>query len=301
MARSALAQGTKTGIAMIKWLRAGSKQRQTSETEDPAEGHERLESHIVYEIIRREGEIEIERPMSAIAWSGVAAGLVVSFSFITEAIFHAALPDAPWRGLVENLGYTVGFLMVILSRLQLFTENTITAVLPALANPNAKTIGGMGRLWGVSLLANLIGTALAAWIIVHGGILADDTLVAALSLAEKVGAMGFSETFMRALPAGFLIAALVWMLPSSEGNEVLVIVIVTYLIAAGDFAHVVVGSAELFALAFSGRGDLLNLVGMNLLPALLGNVVGGTGLFALLAWAQVRKEIEHDQHDEDAP
>ena len=46
------------------------------------------------------------------------------------------LPDAPWRGLVTALGYPVGFLMVVLARQQLFTENTITVVLPVMAEPS---------------------------------------------------------------------------------------------------------------------------------------------------------------------
>jgi formate/nitrite transporter FocA (FNT family) len=37
--------------------------------------------------------------------------------------------------------------------------------------------------------------------------------------------------------------------------------------------------------------SFLHGVGGIILPALIGNVIGGTGLFALLAYAQVRREM----------
>ena len=72
------------------------------------------------------------------------------------------------------------------------------------------------------------------------------------------------------------------------------IVFFTYLIALGEFAHVVVGSAELFVVALSGEQGVLKLIGVNLLPALAGNIIGGAGLFAILAWGQVHEEMEDE-------
>ncbi len=273
---------------------------------DPADSHisaeeqveagelTRLKSRVVYEIIRQEGESELARPQSSIWWSGLAAGLGISLSLMTEAMLRAHLPDTMWRPIVENFGYTAGFLLVILSRLQLFTENTITAVLPTLASPSRRTVLGTGRLWLTVFAANMVGTFLAALLIGYGGILTPEVTAAAVDISHHVAGWGASETFMKAIPAGFLIAALVWMLPSSEGSEFWVIVFFTWIIAFGDMAHVVVGSAELFLLAVLGEADIVKLVGINLLPALAGNIIGGAGLFAMLAWGQVSAEISED-------
>lgn len=251
----------------------------------------RLHARTVYEIIAAEGEAELSRPTMSIFWSAVAAGIAISFSLVAEASLRADLPDRNWRHLVENLGYTAGFLLVILSRLQLFTENTITPVLPALKSPSQRTITGMGRIWAVSFSANLIGGAFAAFLIVHGDVLEGDVTASALEISRHVEQMGARETFLRALPAGFIIAGLVWMMPSSEGSEFWIIFIFIYLIALGDFAHVIVGSVELSALVWAGEAGLFKVALHNVLPALVGNILGGTGLFALLAWAQVREEI----------
>ncbi len=252
----------------------------------------RLKSRIVYEIIRQEGRSELSRPQASIWWSGIAAGIGISMSLAMEAMLHIGLPDTAWRPLIENLGYSAGFLLVMLGRLQLFTENTVTAVLPTLADPNPRTIGAMGRLWSIVFLANMTGTLIAAAFIYHGGALAPDVSEAALQLSQHVAEWDAWETFIKALPAGFLIAALVWMMPSSEGSEFWVILFFTYLIALGEFAHVVVGSVELFLVAFSGEETILKLIGVNLLPALIGNIIGGAGLFAMLAWGQVHAEME---------
>ncbi len=269
----------------------GSGDHISAEEQVEAKELTRLKSRVVYEVIRQEGESGLKRPQSSIWWSGIAAGMGISLSLMTESMFRAYLPDAPWRPLVENLGYTSGFLLVMLSRLQLFTENTISTVLPALAEPSRRTLLGTAWLWIIVFTANMIGTFLAALLIAHGGVLTPEVTAAAIEISHHVASWSASETFMKAILAGFLIAAIVWMQPSAEGSEFWVIVFFTYIIALGDMAHVVVGSAELFLLAVTGEESIVKLVGVNLLPALLGNILGGTGLFALLAWGQVSTEM----------
>src|SRR3954447_25702402 len=120
-------------------------------------------AHIVYKAILKEADEELARPSIALAWSGLAAGLSMGFSLVAEGLLRAALPDAPWRPLVAKLGYSLGFIIVILGRQQLFTENTLTPILPLLRRKNFATFLQVMRLWGVVLLANVIGTILFAW------------------------------------------------------------------------------------------------------------------------------------------
>jgi formate/nitrite transporter FocA (FNT family) len=117
---------------------------------------------VIYEVVRRLGDEEMERPAISLWWSGLAAGVSMSFSLLAQSALEARLPDAAWKPLVADLGYTVGFLMVVLGRQQLFTESTITVVLPVLKHVSAKNVFNMARLWTVVLIANLIGTLFAA-------------------------------------------------------------------------------------------------------------------------------------------
>src|SRR5438067_4801216 len=117
---------------------------------------------VIYDVVRRYGAEEMARPATSLWWSGLAAGLSMSFSLLAEAILRLHLPEEAWSRLVVSLGYPVGFVMVVLARQQLFTENTITVVLPVMAEPSARNFGRAGRMWAIVLAANLAGTLVAA-------------------------------------------------------------------------------------------------------------------------------------------
>jgi formate/nitrite transporter FocA (FNT family) len=128
---------------------AGPDSPHLSEREQKqAEDRAALPARVVHEVVREEGERELKRGAGPLIWSGLAAGLSMGFSFYTEAHLRALLPDAPWRGLIESFGYTVGFVIVILGRQQLFTESTLTAVLPVLTQRDLPTLIACLRLWG---------------------------------------------------------------------------------------------------------------------------------------------------------
>src|SRR3954471_21270408 len=139
------------------------EQDQHRKEEEQAEERSTVSASVVYQAILKEGESELDRSTSALAWSGLAAGLSMGFSLVTEGLLRHALPDAPWRPLIVKLGYSIGFLIVILGRQQLFTENTLTPILPLMRRKNLSTLGNMLRLWGVVLAANLLGALVFAW------------------------------------------------------------------------------------------------------------------------------------------
>jgi formate/nitrite transporter FocA (FNT family) len=99
------------------------------------------------------------------------------------------------------------------------------------------------------------------------------------------------DMFFKAISAGFIIAAMVWLIPSAEAAQFWVITLMTYLIAAGGFVHIVAGSVEAFLLVVNGELGIGRMVIDFMVPTLLGNIVGGTALFALISYAQVMKEI----------
>lgn len=246
---------------------------------------------VIYEVVRRLGEEEMERPASSLWWSGIAAGLSISFSVLAEAILRTHLPDAPWRELVSHLGYSVGFLMVILARQQLFTESTITVVLPVLKELSVFMVWRMGRLWAIVLAANLVGTLLAALFCAFTPVLSHELYDGMVEVSRKLTEFDLTRMFFAGIASGFLIAAMVWMIPSAESAKFIVITLMTYLIAAGGFTHVVAGSFEAYLLVISGDWAWWQALTTFMLPVLAGNIVGGTALFAVLSYAQVKDEI----------
>lgn len=258
---------------------------------DNIEERLRLRAPVIYHIIAEEGEEELTRPVSSLFWSGLAAGLAISMSLVSEAILHQELPDAPWRPLVENFGYSVGFLIVVLGRLQLFTENTITAVLPLMRKRSRRNVFCTARLWFVVFGANMLGTFLFAVSAVYAGIFPEPFVQSAIEISEHFMSKTASEMLLHGVPAGFLVAAMVWMLPSAHTASFWVIILMTYLIAVGEFSHVVAGSAEAFVLWVNGNIGAKETFLDFMLPTFIGNVLGGTALFTLLAYGQVKEEI----------
>jgi formate/nitrite transporter FocA (FNT family) len=190
------------------------------ERESVAE-HGRLSALTVYSIILREGEEELHRPKTSLWWSGVAAGIGISTSVLAEATLRANLaPDLPYLSIIESFGYSLGFVLVIMCRLQLFTENTLTVVLPVLTSPSRSKFYYTSRLWGIVFAANMVGTFFTAFLAVHSGILDDKILSSVLEISRHVADIPPTDALLRGIPAGFFIAALVWMLPSAKGSEV---------------------------------------------------------------------------------
>jgi formate/nitrite transporter FocA (FNT family) len=242
---------------------------------------------IVYKAIAREGEEELERSSAALWWSGLAAGLSMSFSMITEGLLSTYLPDAPWRELVSKLGYSIGFLIVILGRQQLFTENTLTPILPLLTNRDARTLSNVGRLWGIVFIANMLGALIMAFVAAKTSAFDPDVRESFLELGRKSMQHDFASTFLRAIFAGWLIALMVWLLPFAESARVGVIIIITYVVGLGHFSHIIAGAVDAFTLAAANQTSWGEVIGGFVAPTLIGNIIGGVLLVATINYAQV--------------
>jgi formate-nitrite transporter family protein len=252
----------------------------------------KLRAPVVYSIIRQEGEEELSRPAVSLFWSGIAAGIVMSTSVLAEGLLHHFTPPTRSQELFVHFGYCVGFIIVVLGRMQLFTENTITAVLPVVAKFSRQKLYQLARIWALVFVANMVGIALAMGLWVHGGIVGHEAIEGMAAVSRSIIGQDFLTTLGYGVPAGFLVAVLVWMMPSARNSQFAVITLITYMIALGGFSHVVAGSGKAFLLWYLGEASLGFVVGGFMIPALIGNLIGGTGLFTMLAYAQVREELE---------
>jgi len=242
---------------------------------------------VIHESIRESGERELRRRPAGLAWSGLAAGLSMGFSLIASGLLNAYLPNAPWRPLVESLGYSVGFLLVILGRQQLFTENTLTAILPLLAHPNRTTFVRVLRLWGIVLCTNILGAFLFAAIVAHTDLFPAPIQHAFVDVSNRSLRGGFGLTVLRGVFAGWLIALMVWLLPAAQANSLHIIILLTYLVSLGGLAHIIAGSVDVLYLVNVGAISWLTCLWGFMLPTLLGNSIGGVSLVAALNYAQV--------------
>ncbi|MDQ6939903.1 MAG: formate/nitrite transporter family protein [Verrucomicrobiota bacterium] len=262
--------------------------RQTTSSKKEEEIVERTSppGEIVYAAIYREGEHELKRNGGELALSGLAAGLSMGFSLVTEGLLRAHLPDAPWTILITKFGYSIGFLIVILGRQQLFTKNTLTIILPLLKKKELTLLGTVARLWAIVLFANLAGAFVFAWLLGTTSLFEEHTRQSFAAIATKAVEPSFGVILLRAILAGWLIALMIWLLPFADAARTWVIIIIAYVIGIAELPHVVAGNVESFYLLSTGALSLGSCLAHYLVPTLIGNVIGGVALVAVGAHAE---------------
>ncbi len=271
----------------------GLSQQQTEEIE----AQSRPNAALIHETIRAEGERELERRWWAILLSGLAAGLSIGLSFIVQAELHAFVSDESIRRLVTPFGYTIGFLVVVLGRQQLFTENTLAPMLPLLHHRDLKTMRQVLKLWALVLSANIIGTWAMGYALAHTDVFEPRVWDAFIQIGQHTVEGSFTATFVRAIFAGWLIALMMWLLPAVSGSRPHIIIIMTYILALAQFSHIIAGSVDCAFMVQVGKVSLSDYVLVFFVPTLLGNVLGGTTLVALLNYGQVAAELEKVQQE----
>ncbi len=279
----------------------GSQENEPADSSEPdLEDNERRHAgtgptppsaRVIHEVIREDGEEELDRSIKALAWSATGAGLSMGFSFFTMAVLKSGLPEAPWAKLVTGFGYTIGFLIVVLGRQQLFTESTLTAVLPLLTRKDMKTAYATARLWLVVLVFNLFGTFVFAWLISHQVLFDEEINRALRTLAEEAIKDPFWPMLIKAVLAGWLIALMVWLIPGAGPGRLWLILIITYVVAIAHFSHIIAGSVEAAFNLFTGHIGIGAYFTRFLIPTLIGNTIGGVSLVAIFNHVPVRDNL----------
>ena len=247
---------------------------------------------VIHEVIREQGQTELDRSFGGLALSGLSAGLSIGFSFLVQAALQAGLPDAPWPPRGASVRYPFRLPIGVPGQQQLFTETTLTAVLPVLTERTLARLGQMLRVWAIVLVANLIGAALLGALLAQPGVMPTGMAAAMDEIAGHVFQTSFGHGVLAAAFSGWLIGLMVWLLPPSGDAKPLIIILLTYAIAICHFTHVVAGAVEAAYAVAAGHETPGAYLKQFFLPTLIGNVLGGTLLAALLNHAPVAGELD---------
>lgn len=248
----------------------------------------RLSAEEIHENVREAAESEMRRSAWALFWSALAAGLTISFSFLAGGYLATLVPDA-LRPAAAAAGYPLGFIFVVLARSQLFTENTLEPIIPLLNTPSLGMLGRVLRLWVIVLVGNLLGALVIAWALARSPVV-DAALMQSLGrLAAASTSGGFVTVFYRAIFAGWLVALMAWLVASTSltGAQIALIWLTTAPIAAFGFRHSIAGAVEAFYRVGAGSASWSAMVVGFIVPAVLGNIVGGALLVGLVNHGQV--------------
>lgn len=253
----------------------------------PDEGGTRSSAKEIHENIVKDARKEMDRPASELAYSALASGLLVSFSFLAVAFLADLMPDRLHR-LAAAIVYPIGFIFVILARHQLFTENTLEPVLPLLEERSADRLKRLLRLWGIVLPFNLLGALIFAIAVAHTQAVPAEMHASMARVATESTQGGFLVVFEQGIWAGWLIALAAWLIAATHETtaQIVLVWLATAPIAAFGFRHSIAGAVEAFYRAAIGQASWGNMLVDFEIPAILGNIVGGIVLVALVNHGQ---------------
>jgi len=236
----------------------------------------------------------LNRPTNRLFFSGLSAGLELGFSLfligVVQSLTQGDLPPAMVRLLVANM-YSFGFILVILGRSELFTEQTSLAVLPIL-NRMAK-IRSLVRLWSIVFVANILGAAVSAALIssvgTSLGVIDQEVLV---EIAQRLTHHPAHVIVMSGILAGWLMGLLGWLVAAGRDtiSQIVIVWLITAAIGLGHLHHSILGSVEVLAGMFVSSEVTMRDFGHFLLWASVGNATGGPLFLALLKTAQARPD-----------
>lgn len=243
---------------------------------------------------------ELERQPFGLLISSFAAGLEVSFSLLLMGVMLTMMRGSgshPATEILVAMMYSIGFILVIVGRSELFTEHTTRAVYPVLTGHASTT--SLMRLWGIIFAGNVIGTALfARFVDFIGPALGVIDITSLAALGHRVATHPWWVLFLSGILAGWLMGLLSWLVTASRDtiSQVFLVWLITSSIGLCHLHHAIVGSAEVLASVFSGSGVTLQGYGWFLLWASIGNIAGGVFFVALLKFSHVIRGGKESAH-----
>jgi len=261
--------------------------------------HDKFSADEIFQRIIASAHEEIDSPVRQLFFSGMAAGLAITLTFLAHASVKATV-HGPAADLIGALLYPLGFIFIIMGRYQLYTENTLPPV--ALVLTRLASIPALFRVWGVVLLGNAVGAGIGAFILANTGVFDAKTAEVAAEFGLEGFHRGWWDLFFKAIFAGGLVAGLVWIDHASRDSvsRLFLIYIIIYAIPASNLHHVVVSTCDSLYVVFTGKVGFLPIIGHFVLPVFLGNTVGGIGLVTVVNYAQTKEpkyaELDGEKH-----
>jgi formate/nitrite transporter FocA (FNT family) len=260
-------------------------------TQEAQKNLERPSAQDIYEQVANNARQELGRSSISLAISGLAGGVFMGLSALGNAIAIALLTapgTTPTNTIlfIAKMFYPLGFIVVILGRSQLFTENTLYPVALVLAEKKHfwKTI----RLWATVLPANIVGALAFAALATLTHAVHPDVVQALSQLGLEAAHNPPATIFWSGVMGGWIIATVAWLVSGSHSitGSVMIIWMLAFVVGLGNFAHCIAASGEVFASILTGKAPWLAFPTW-FFPAVIGNICGGVGMVTLLEYGQV--------------
>ncbi len=247
--------------------------RPTGDSRDvaaPPGSRDEPELEETYERLLSEGHERLDRPLLPLISTGLLGGVDVAVGVLLYLVVKAETDNS----LLASLGFTVGFVALLLANSELFTENFLVPVISVAAKNG--TIVQLVRLWAVTLAANLVaGFAMAGMIVVA----LPQVRKVAVTSGSHYAHLGVSwRSFFLAVLAGAVITLLTRMQHATDnlGVQLVPAVMMSFVLVGAQLFHSVLDSILMFAGLLTGKADYTYLDWLGALGwSAFGNLVGG--------------------------
>ncbi len=247
----------------------------------------------IFERAVEEGKRRLDQTLLELLATAFIAGFTIVFGIVALALVHGAVPSrfGELDQVAGALAFGVGVVFLIVGRAELFSENFFDPIATVFAREETgRLLYRTFRLWGLTLVLNLVGGALFVLVFSYRGVLPEGARAALTGFAESVAASGSWTEFMSAICGGALVALLSFLLAGAGStlSRIVLAYVVGFLLALGSFDHVVVTMLHvLFGIALGaevGFGEFFAVMGI----VTAGNLVGGIGVVTMSHVAQVK-------------
>ena len=247
---------------------------------------ERPSAEEIFFQVAKNARQELKRSSVSLGFSGFAGGIFMGLTALGNAIALAMLGTSTKIQFIAKMFYPLGFIVVILGRAQLFTENTLYPV--ALVLTEKKHFWATMRLWFTVLPANVLGAFAFAALATLTNAINPRIIEALAQLGVDAIHREPSAIFWSGVMGGWIIATAAWLVSGSHSitGSVMIIWMLTFVVGLGNFAHCIAGSGEVLAAILSHQAPWRSFPAW-FFPAVAGNICGGVGMVTLLEYGQV--------------
>jgi formate/nitrite transporter FocA (FNT family) len=241
------------------------------------------------------GRERLSRSLPGLLATGAVGGIDVSIGLLAKF----TVEHATGNHLLGALAFGIGFIALTLANSELFTENFMVPVNAVVARQ--ASVRSLFRLWGGTLVANLVGGWVLAGLIIAA---APQLRGTALEAGTRVAEHGFiGSTLAAAVLGGTVITLMTWMERSTPavGAKLVAAVSAAFILGSGVVVHAVVNTLEMFAALHVGAPFGYFQAAKMLGFVTLGNMVGGLGFVTVLRLVQVGSTTVREQRSQTGP
>ncbi len=248
----------------------------------------------IAEKVETVGVAKARLPLLSMAMLGVLAGAFIGLGalYFVLVASDATLGFAATR-VLGGVAFSLGLVLVVVAGAELFTGNNLLAM--AWADGKISTVELL-KNWAVVGVTNFVGAAgLAVLVFLSGHAEMNHGLIAQryLEIAAAKCAMPFWTAFFKGVLCNVLVCMAVWMALAGRSvvDKVVAIVFPISVFVAAGFEHSIANMYLIplgMLLKASGvvaaNAEAITWLGFlsNLVPVILGNLVGGSVLVALV-------------------